>query len=235
MTPYEEIRQLIGRIRTRWRALRAFRATRRAALILAAACGAAVVAARWISASPAILAAVTGGAALVAMTAVAWALIPLRRKPSDVQIARFIEERVPDLDDRLVTAVDRSETAPTPFDHLVVADAARRSRAVDAERIIASESVRRAGLQAIAAALALVALLIVGRDPLRGSVDAMSLTLFPARVALQVNPGNARVKAGDPLTVRARLVGNRAPVIAQFQVADGDSWRAFDMTVDVAG
>ena len=80
MTPYEEIRQLIGRIRTRWGALRAFRATRRAALILAAACGAALVAARWISASPATLAAITGAVALVAVTAVAWGPDPAATK-----------------------------------------------------------------------------------------------------------------------------------------------------------
>ncbi|PYR13820.1 MAG: hypothetical protein DMG00_05860, partial [Acidobacteria bacterium] len=41
--------------------------------------------------------------------------------------------------------------------------------------------------------------------------------------------------AGDRLTVQARLVGNRAPVIAQFQVADGDRWRSADMLSDKSG
>src|SRR5438270_119202 len=66
-------------------------------------------------------------------------------------------------------------------------------------------------------------------------LDATALTLFPARVTLDVTPGHARVKAGDRLTVQARLVGNRAPVIAQFQVADGDRWRSADMLSDKSG
>jgi hypothetical protein len=50
-----------------------------------------------------------------------------------------------------------------------------------------------------------------------------------------VTPGNAKVKAGSPLAIRARLVGNRAPIIAQVQIADGDRWRATEMTADGAG
>src|SRR5262249_24032597 len=37
---------------------------------------------------------------------------------------------------------------------------------------------------------------------------------------------------GTPLAIEARLVGNRAPVIAQLQVADGDRWRSTEMTLD---
>src|SRR5205823_4533848 len=66
----------------------------------------------------------------------------------------------------------------------------------------------------------------------RQAVDASALTLFPARVALEVTPGNARVKAGTPLAIHARLVGNRAPVIAQMQIADGDRWRTAEMKSD---
>ncbi len=232
MTEYQDVRRLIDRVRSRWQALRVFHATRRAALCLVAASGVALVAARWISASPTALAVIAGVAVFAAAGGVAWALLPLRRRPTDQQIARFIEEREPGLDDRLVTAVDRSRTPPTPFDHLVVADAARRCLNVDLEALIRSESLRRAGIQAVASTLALVALVIVGRNPLRASVDAISLTLFPARVTLEVMPGHARIRAGDPFTVRARLVGNRAPVIAQVQIANGDSWRALEMTPD---
>src|SRR5262249_56140518 len=62
--------------------------------------------------------------------------------------------------------------------------------------------------------------------------DAASLTLFPARTTLEVRPGNTRLKAGAPLGIEARLVGSRAPVIAQLQIADGDQWRSTDMTLD---
>ncbi len=46
------------------------------------------------------------------LAALVWGLLPLRRRPTDRQVARFIEEREPSLDDRLVTAVRRAPTRP---------------------------------------------------------------------------------------------------------------------------
>jgi len=95
---------------------------------------------------------------------------------------------------------------------------------------VSSASLRRASMQAAAAALVFAAMAFVARGPARQAVDAASLTLFPERISIDVKPGNARIKAGTPLTIEARLVGNRAPVIAQVQVADGDGWRTFEMS-----
>src|SRR5437762_3577717 len=75
----------------------------------------------------------------------------------------------------------------------------------------------------------------MGRSTLREAFDAAALTAFPARVTLEVVPGSARLKAGTPLQIAARLVGNRAPVIALLQIADGDSWRASEMKPDGSG
>ena len=54
---------------------------------------------------------------------------PLRRRPDDRQIARFVEERVPELDDAIVTAVEiqpaRAPRGEHTFAPLVVAAAAR--------------------------------------------------------------------------------------------------------------
>src|SRR5205085_7029528 len=93
-------------------------------------------------------------------------------------------------------------------------------------------SLRRAAMQAGAAALVLGAVLFTARGPAREAVDAASLTLFPERIALDVKPGNARIRSGAPLAIEARLVGNSAPVIAQLQIADGDRWRSADMSLD---
>src|SRR5437868_4611853 len=87
---------------------------------------------------------------------------------------------------------------------------------------------------AVAAAIVLGIVLFAARGPAREAADAASLTLFPARTILDVKPGNARIKTGSPLTIEARLVGNRAPVIAQLQIADGDRWRASDMASENA-
>src|SRR5262249_34154890 len=82
------------------------------------------------------------------------------------------------------------------------------------------------------AALVCLVVLFVSRHTAREAADAAALTLFPNRIALEVTPGSARVKTGVPLEIQARLVGNRAPVIAQVQFANGETWRTADMTTD---
>jgi hypothetical protein len=117
----------------------------------------------------------------------------------------------------------------------MLADAARRVREIDLDAIVPAEIVRRAMFQAAAGAMVLIAVVFVARDPARQAFDAASISLFPSRVGLDVTPGNARVKAGATLAIRARLVGNRAPVIAQLQIAAGDGWRTTEMTADGSG
>ncbi len=231
-----KIAELLDGVRRRWRALLALRALVRGALIAAVVIGAALAATRWTDGAPRALMAIAAIAVVLAAAALIWSLAPLRRVPPDSQIARYIEERAPDLGDRLATAVDVSQAADPPaLAGMMIADAARRSAAIDLDTIVARASLRRAGGQAAAAALVLGVLLVASRGPARQAVDAASLTLFPDRVGLDVTPGNARVKAGTPLSIAARLVGNRAPVIAQVQIAEGDRWRVAEMTGNAAG
>ncbi len=98
----------------------------------------------------------------------------------------------------------------------------RRARhpPIDPAEIVASEVLRRAGIQAVAAVLLLAAVAFFARDKARQSYDALSLALFPAHIVLEVTPGDARVQAGSNLTVEARLVGNQAPVVAQLLRAE---------------
>ena len=77
--------------------------------------------------------------------------------------------------------------------------------------------------------------MFAGRGPARQAVDAATLSLFPAHVTLDVTPGNARIKAGSALAIEATLVGNRAPVTPQVQIADGENWRAATMIRDASG
>ena len=236
MQDYGEIRQLIDRVRARWRALVALQALVRGALMVALVVGAALVAARWTDGAPVALMALAATAAVLAAGALAWCLAPLRRAPADNQVARFVEERAPSLGDRLVTAVDVAQAQnPPALADMMMADAARRSSAIDVDTIVSSESLRRAGFQTAGAVLVLGIVLFASRGPARQALDAASLTLFPDRAGLNVTPGNARVKAGSPLTIQARLAGNRAPIIAQVQIGDGDRWRIREMTSDAAG
>src|SRR2546423_4897191 len=58
-------------------------------------------------------------------------VLPLRRTPSDTQLARFVEEKNPGLEDRLVSAVEaihKSKTEQIAFVHLLIKDALDRTK-----------------------------------------------------------------------------------------------------------
>ncbi len=233
MQHYDAIRHILQRVRSRWRTLCLLQASTRGALAASAVLGAALVASHWMDRAPVALALVGAAALLLVAAAVIWIGLPLRHVPDDRRIARFIEERAPTLDDRLVSAVDvvrsdRHAASPVLIEPML-ADAARRVSAIDLDTIVSRASLRRAGGGAGATALLLLALCVAARGPAGQAVDAASLALFPSRVTLDVTPGSAKIRAGEPFTVRARLVGNRAPVAARVELADGDRWKPFDM------
>ena len=154
-----------------------------------------------------------------------WILWPLRRGPSERQVARYVEERCPELQDRLASAIDLCET-PSPFGGRVLDDAARRSRGVDLDRVVAARVVRRAVAGGVGATAALVALLVVGADVVGRIARSAWLYAAPFGATLIVEPGAARLVAGEPLEVRARLAdtlgafGRSAPSVTVI-AADG--------------
>ena len=71
-----------------------------------------------------------------------WVFWPLRKAPSDRQVARFVEEHVPELEDRLTSAADLSESAVGSGIHsLIVADAASQVRTIRLDRVVASAQI----------------------------------------------------------------------------------------------
>jgi hypothetical protein len=248
---HRQIRVLLARVRARWRRLMAFQATARASLAVSGVLAVALFLTYWTTRSPIALAAIALIALVLAAGATVWGLWPAREIPSDARVARFIEETEPSLDDRLASAVDLAASpggeARPALAAPMMADAARRVSSIDPAAVVPGRTLRRAGLQAAAAVLLLAAIGFFGRDTARRSFDAVSLALFPSRVALEVIPGNARIQAGSPLTIEARLLGNRAPVVAQVLRAEGAAavaaasgdagvaWRATEMATNPSG
>ncbi|HEX7795271.1 MAG TPA: hypothetical protein VF456_13005 [Vicinamibacterales bacterium] len=240
---YQPIANLLARVRVRWRRLVAFRAARQAALLATVSLLAFSALASLTTRAPFALAAIGMLAALLVAAALVRGLLPLRDAPSDARIARFIEERRADLDERLVSAVSvieqqRIRTASSGLAASMVGDAARAASTVDPAEIVASEVLRRAGIQAVAAVLLFAATAFFVRDKARQSFDAAALALFPAHIVLEVTPGDARVQAGSNLTVVARLVGNAAPVVAQLfrsETGNDNDWQATEMPKDASG
>ena len=124
--------------------------------------------------------------------------LPLRSLPDDRQVARFIEEHYPELEDRLASAVAVDPSA-SPLGHLVLDDAARRASGVDPGRVVDRGTLRRALAAGVGASAAFVALSVAGADFL-GRV-AQAGWLYAA------SPGGvATVDTGAPAVVDAPRV-----------------------------
>ncbi len=102
---YSELSGLLARVRNRWRAVAALRAWSLAAAVTSLVLALALVAQRLVVPDGFALVALWLVAAAVALVVIGWMAVPLRRAPADRQIARFIEECCPELEDALVTAI----------------------------------------------------------------------------------------------------------------------------------
>jgi len=238
----EAIRRLLDSVRSRYRALEVSRAVVRGALSVSAvvvlALGAHALAVATAQ-SPLVMILVAAFAVLAATSAVVWSVRPLRARPGDRHIARFVEEHVPALDDRLVTVVDLVESGThadtQPIAAALVKDASRKAAAVDVDQVVPASSVRRGRLQASVATIVLIVLAFIARGPMRQSLDAASFALFPARVSLEVSPGDMRLREGATLQVEARLLRSTAPVAARLEIESGSSWQPSDMITQGPG
>jgi hypothetical protein len=243
MTEYPQpIGRLLDDVRARRTRLDVCRTATRAALALAVALAVLLLLGRAVGPMTWAVAALAA-AGLLAIGAAAVVLVrAAHRRPSDAQIARYIEEQKPELDERLVSAVGltrQGPDAPPPvFADAMLGDASRRAASIDPADIVAAHDLRRAGFQLAATLLVLLGVIAVGRHQVRRSFDALALSLFPSKIHLDVTPGNARVQVGSTLNVRARLAGNDAPVLAQLlreQTPDSEDWRPLDMAKEGDG
>jgi hypothetical protein len=147
----------------------------------------------------------------------ACALWPLSHPPTDVQLARFIEERAGGLDDVVVTAAQHSQSPAAPAAALV-RQAVRAVDDVGIERIISSEALLRAARAAAAGTLLLVASTAAFAPTMSSGLGVAAAYILPSQLLIEVTPGTSKVRAGSPLTITARLRGLGAGLVPQLIV-----------------
>ena len=170
------------------------------------------------------------------------ALWPVRQCPSDKQVARFIEEREPSLDDRLVSAVDVAESTRSGSAPVWPADDARRRRPSrrggrSRRPSLTGEVLRRAGFPGgggaagVRRGLASSAAAPCGSRPMR-----CRWRLFPSHVTPRSHARATRAcRSGSPLTIEARLVGNRRRSPRSSSAPTAMRWMPTDMPQDESG
>jgi hypothetical protein len=242
--PTDRLTTLITTVRRRWLLTVALRTVGIAMSVAAVPVLAAALAYWLFASSGAGLLILAGAAALLSLAGVAVVLARIERRPDDLRVARFIEERAqaipghPSMDDCVVSAVQASgASAPgdgrTPFTALVVGSALRRLEGIEAVMVIPPARVRRAAAVAAGGATLLIVALTAGLPGLSHAYETARLRLFPGSISVDVQPGDLRIVAGRPLTIHARVqadgaaFGRSSPTLT---VTAGDQSRVVDMT-----
>jgi hypothetical protein len=221
---YLQLSALLGRVRNRWRAIVALRACTYAATGAGSVLALALLTHWFARPEGGALVLLWTVAGAVALAALVWVIASLRKGPRDLQIARFVEERCPELEDSLVTAIAQPTSDDSPMTRAVVHDAARRARHLELDGIISRLTLRRTAVLAAAAALAFIISAGFSAGPVEQAARVMGVYLFPYRLGLQVTPGDVKVRAGESLQVRATMSGGAA-VVPVLRVGGGKEWR----------
>ncbi len=242
MTDYEQIRATLLAVRRRWRLRLALEALVPFATTLVG------VVAVWLLLWP--LAAgrpsVVNGARVLAglvLVGVAGGLLRrlLRSRPSDTQVALYVEEREPSLRQSLVSSLagaDGPGVAPG-LAARVVAAARQGLAAVDDARLLERPKIRRAGGVVGAITLGSVALLAFGPDRFREATATLVNPWRPVPMApsflVGVEPGDAEVPKGGGVDISAELngfVSEEAEVV--FRSDSASEWERIPMSRDTA-
>jgi hypothetical protein len=159
------------------------------------------------------------GAALAALVVALWPA----PATSTLQLARLVEERHGGLDDVVVTAVDyqaRPDHDPAMAERLACA-AERAVTDLGADAVVAPADLAQSGRLALAAGAALLVAAGVFVRPLGDAASVTAAYLLPSRIDIAVEPGHVRLRAGQTLTVRARVrgAGAVAPTLMSGAVA----------------
>jgi Domain of unknown function (DUF4175) len=227
----QELQSILAAVRRRWTRRAQLRAwtlgATAAATVLLASVGAVLLVAR--EGLPLVL--TIAIALAVAVFAIARAFWPLRRSPSNRQVARFVEENSPGLDDVLVTAVDyaeRPEASPQMREWLA-GDAVTAARGVSLDSVVSSASMRKWLWRGAAASVALLAVAALISPSFERAGNLAAAYLFPTRLAIKVTPGSTKVRVGEPVTITARLNGVDGGLTPMLRVIVGQQSREVRM------
>ena len=167
---------------------------------------------------------------------------PLRRRISDLQVAQYIEERHPQLQDRLVSAVefgDGARVSPGMLD-LLIRDVLSQMARMEFKGFINLRRVASYGLLGTGALLALLVLLAWGPSFFPYGFERLYVNWAHASVGspwlIQVVPGDLEVLQGNDQEIRAQLVGfDSASVQLHLQNESSSGWNPVAMEPELLG
>jgi hypothetical protein len=217
--PATELRAVIQHVRRRWRmklAVRGALAVLGIGFVVFLVSASALEAARF---SPGAILTARAGLALAIAALVGFFFVrPLLRRVSDEQVALYLEEHEPTLQEAIISAVEATRAAgaaDAPHSQALVRrlveSAVERSQAIEHGRRVEQQPVKRYAGAIAAVVVGGLALLTLGPGYLRHAASAMFVlsrdveASVPYRV--DVTPGDATVSRGADLVINASLAG----------------------------
>ena len=243
-SPHDELRVFLATVRRRWITVVALQRAGHGTAAAAAVIAATAAVDRAFHPDGMVLVGLWIAAAVIATVSLAIAARRMPKRPTDRQVARFVEERTRALEatllnDSLISAVDAAERPPASqpaFLPLILGEAIDRVRELDPRALIPPTEIRKRGLYATAGAAALGLAVGLSFPSLERAMDSARLRLFPGSLHVQVVPGDVRVSIGSPVRIRATVnrgtgrLTHLAPTLTVF--ANGQH-RAVQMTAGV--
>lgn len=165
---------------------------------------------------------------------------PLRRTPSPQQVARHIEEKHPDLEDRLATAVEFGDQPAPPLVEEMVRRLLNEVTMHTAQLNIARQvTVPYARVWAILSAVGAIALLIVLTvffQPLRRNLSDLVASHSDLMTgSLTVSPGDVSVRRGGAVTVEAQTAEATIENTVLYFSGSDTSWSSESMIASEPG
>ncbi len=247
----DSLKRTLRRLRRRRAALLVLRQGGLFAAALAAAALAASALALWLEPGPAGLVALSGAAAAAALLQAAWLVRALRRRRGDDRaLAHYVEDRVPDLEQRLLTSLEFGEGDAAGGREGVSrqlvrelwrdaeAHVLRRRREVETAARARGPWLSFAGSAAVAAA---AAALIAWHPPLGEAAGRLArsfagLGAAPGAAApaveIRVEPGSIELQRGDGVAITARIAGAAPDAVTLRLQDDNVNWRDVPMRRD---
>ncbi len=175
---------------------------------------------------------------------VAWyfLFVPLHARVSDVQIAQFIEEQYPQLEDRLVTAVEYGQQGRSlsGIIDLLIKDALDKTSRVDFSIFLNRKRLASFGMLGAASILALLALLTWGPSFFPYGFSNLYVPWTEASLGssmmIKIVPGDIQIAKGSDQLIQARLIGFDSPDVRLYlQPEAANQWNASAMEPDSRG
>ncbi|RPI24602.1 MAG: hypothetical protein EHM61_16630, partial [Acidobacteria bacterium] len=166
----------------------------------------------------------TRALSIIAVLAVfGWFLVrPLMHRVPDATLARYIEERHPEIQDRLVSAIELGQKPgeKNPLLPMLYADAFSRIRPIEPRSLFNPREPLLSGVAATGLVCSFALLQLFGPDFLHyATLKLYADWLYPqpqSIYSIQVSPGDAQLRKGSDQPVTARLIGFDAPEVNFF-------------------